>query len=1029
MGLVNKVILSVKVQYHLIFELGKSGPMLFDQISDPGSAGMISQHFTTITNNTNTCAVADDFDVPEGASWDVHSIGILGRYWDDAPGGGDTVNVYILNDDNGVPGDTLQGYFAHTDFQVVEENMGSFIATYFEIFLPSLVTLTEGTYWVSVQLYSDYNSTGQWGWIEHNVETAIYGAEWHWINPKNGFGWGYTDWTPANLVAGPWVQWEMSFAIFGEPVSNDLAAVSITSPEDYYYGPPAEEQEVKIIIKNEGSTPQTGFDLTYNINGVAVTENIGSVTLDFNDTYEYTFIQTVDISTFGVYNLSVSVPSGDDNPENDTQNMTITVFDPTVYLMPSLEVSSDTTCSGTFADAAGLNGNMTNDDDWGIYTIYPATPGAKIRLEFVQFDIAWGEFWIYDGINTSATELGFWEDDNSPGTLTASYGNTSGALTIHYEGQGWTPFEAPGWAANIYCHLAVEDDFEVMNIDLSHPAVFEHDYVTAFATLKNNGTSVLSKDVTFSANGIDYATVNSGLVLQSDTVIVEATWNPSTEGDYLMEVSIPDDMGGQNDNSASMMQHVYPFDHFYEGFELPLFPPDGWSQSSVMWTWHDNWPAVGEGHAYAWVEYGLFDTLYTPKLHIEAGDKISFYSFSSPWWPGELDLCWIDAATGVAELIEAVSIPWLNYQYFEIDVSAAAGDNYLGFVGKYNPMGGQGELKIDEVEGIGIERFYYQDDLKAYILDGDITPEENVVTTLEIEIKNIGSEVQSGSEYTVKLMQEPGIELMSYAGQDINPKEVLTYTLDFTFPYAGLYNCYVEVDFADDMDMSNNESSPLGVYVQQEGTVQVYIGENNDYSSNWWHPITISTTGLYSQTLFLAEEVGEANTITGIMYYYRLGNNYPVYNNPITIWMSEIEETTMGEPLEAANNYDLVFEGTFDAFPGYHGVYIPLDFVYSYQGGNLMVTTYKDYESGGYAEFNARTSHVADTMVRYYNGYANNNPIDPYDQQSLDSAYQHHKTEYGNVKLFKFNLEGQYCTPVVLNGTSAGDYIDGVTFQ
>ena len=119
-------------------------------------------------------------------------------------------------------------------------------------------------------------------------------------------------------------------------------------------------------------------------------------------------------------------------------------------------------------------------------------------------------------------------------------------------------------------------------------------------------------------------------------------------------------------------------------------------------------------------------------------------------------------------------------------------------------------------------------------------------------------------------------------------------------------------------------------------------------NSNWWHPITISTTGFYTQTLYLAEDVGEPNTITGIMYYYRLGENYPIYDNPITIWMSETEEINMEDSLEAANNYELVFEGTFDAYPGYHGVYIPLDFVYSYQGGNLMVTTYKDFDDGDY---------------------------------------------------------------------------------
>jgi len=1011
------------------FDTGKSGPILFDQMYNPSTGYIVSHHFTTEANNTKTSAAADDFDVPAGETWDVHSIGIVGSYWQGAAGGGDTLNVYLLADDDGKPGDTIYEYFAHTDFYKEENTVGQNIVTYFEIYLPSIVTFTEGTYWVSVQMHSDMDVTGQWGWMDHQYETAIYGAEWHWINPKDGWGMGFTDWTPASVVLGPWMLWELSFALYGEPHNNDLAVLSINSPDDYYSSPPVGEQEVKVLIKNEGLVPQTGFDLKYIFEGNEVIENIGAVSLGFNETYEFTFAQTVDLSTPGAYDLSVSTMlAGDENPDNDEQSMEIIVFDPTVYTMPSMQTTSITTCSGTFADAGGLEGNLV-DDDWGILTIYPATTGSKIRLDFILFEIGWSDFWIYDGENISAPELGWWENNQNPGVITATYQNTSGALTIHFVAQGWTPFEKPGWAANIICHNPPDDDFAVLNLELSHPAVFEYDYVTAYATIQNVGTTILEKDVTFTANGVVYATVSTGMVNQSETVTVEAIWNPTIEDDYELVATVPDDQGLDNNNSFSMMQHVFPYDHFYEGFELPLFPPDGWTQSGALWTHHDYWPAVGNGHAYIWAEYGLFDTLYTPKLHIEAGDKISFYSFSSPWWPGELDLCWINAETGEASLIEAVAIPWVDYQYFEIDVSAAAGDNYLGFVGKYNPMGGQGEVKIDEVTGIGIERFFYQDDLKAYILSGNITPEENVPTTFEIEIKNIGSEFQSGSEYTVKLMQGPGNELMSYAGQDINPKEVLTYTLDYTFPYAGLYQCYVEIDFADDQDPSNNVSSPLAVYVQQEGTVQVQIGDGDDFETNWWHPIITQPTGMYSQTLYLAEDVGEPNTITGIMYYYKLDENYPAYDIPVTMWFAETEETNMADSLEAANDYYKTFEGTVDFYPGTHGVYIPLDFVYSYQGGNLMVTTYKNYTELWLGSSTIGITHVADTMVRYYNGYENNEPIDPYDQQTLDSVYLHQKMEYANVKFFKFNLEGQYCTPQTLNGTSAGDYVDGVLFN
>ncbi len=1006
----------------------ESGEVLFDQMYNPGSGFMTSQHYSTMSNSLNTCAAADDFDVPAGDSWDVHSIKLIGSYFNGDPGGGDTLNVYFLSDDNGIPGDTIHEYFAFADADIQEEMVGGYVLTNIEVTLPSTVTFTEGKYWLSVQMYSDFDATGQWGWMEHIYETAINGEQWHWINPKDGWGLGAVNWTPAEVVVGPWLLWDLSFALYGQPPVNDIAVLSISSPDDYYGSPPVDDQDVTVLIKNEGTDIQTGFDLKYVLNGNEVVENVGSVSLGYNETYEYTFTQQADLSTPGSYSLTVSsMLSGDENPDNDEQSMDITVFDPTVFPMPSMETTTITACSGTFTDAGGLQGDLTVDD-WGILTIYPSNPGSKIRLEFIQFDIDWSDFWIFDGEDIYAPELGYWENDQNPGNITASYQNTSGALTIHFVAQPWTPFEAPGWAANIMCYDAPEDDFAVIDLELSHPQVFEYDYVTAYASILNSGTTILDKDVTFTANGVDFAIAPTGPVTQSDTVVVEVLWNPSTAGDYEIVASVPADMGPYNDNSFSITQQVYPFDHFCEGFESTTFPPDGWTQSSTAWTYHNYAPAVGTGHAYLWVEYGLFDTLVTPRLHIESGDMISFYAYSSAWWPGELDLVWIDAETGVASLIEAVNLPFMWYQYYEIDVSDAAGDNYLAFVGKYNPQGGQGEVKIDEVCGIGLERFYYEDDLKAYILAGDITPEENISTTFNVDIKNIGSEFQAGSNYSVKLMQDNDVELMSYPGEDIYPKQVLDFEMDFTFPNAGLFSCYVEVDFMDDQDPSNNISTPLDIYVQQQGTVQVDIGTGNDYETNWYHPITVSTTGYYTQTLYKAEDVGDPNTITGLMYYYHLDENYPRYDEPVTIWMTETDEENMADSLEAANDYYLVYEGTFDAYPGYHGVYLPLDFVYSYQGGNLMVTTYKHFDQAQqWGSFHVAVTHVADTMVRYFNGYENQYVLDPYSQQDIDSLYLHQKQEYANVRFFKFNLEGQYCTPQVLNGTNAGDFIDGVS--
>ncbi|MEZ5197277.1 MAG: hypothetical protein R2764_13015 [Bacteroidales bacterium] len=143
-----------KLEQPTPFKTPKSGEILFDQMYNPGTGFMASHHFSTTSNNTKTCAAADDFDIPTGETWNIHSIGIVGSYWQNAPGGADTLNVYILNDNNGMPGDTVFGCFKHTDFYKDEELFNGYVSTYFEIYLTLHCNFIRRSYWVSVQVNS-----------------------------------------------------------------------------------------------------------------------------------------------------------------------------------------------------------------------------------------------------------------------------------------------------------------------------------------------------------------------------------------------------------------------------------------------------------------------------------------------------------------------------------------------------------------------------------------------------------------------------------------------------------------------------------------------------------------------------------------------------------------------------------------------------------------------------------------------------------------------------------------------------------
>ena len=116
--------------------------------------------------------------------------------------------------------------------------------------------------------------------------------------------------------------------------------------------------------------------------------------------------------------------------------------------------------------------------------------------------------------------------------------------------------------------ISSEDDFAVIDLEVSHPVITEYDNVTVYAHIKNVGTAILNKDITFSANGIDFAVVPTGMVSQSDTVIIEANWIPVVMGDYEITATLPDDQGTDDNNSMSTMQHVFSYVYFKEGFEL-----------------------------------------------------------------------------------------------------------------------------------------------------------------------------------------------------------------------------------------------------------------------------------------------------------------------------------------------------------------------------------------------------------------------------------------------------------------------------
>ena len=97
---------------------------------------------------------------------------------------------------------------------------------------------------------------------------------------------------------------------------NDIGVSEITSPSSGELLSNAES--VTVTITNYGGATQYDFDVTYEFNGLTVTETVAGP-LEGNSSMEYTFTQTVDVSEFGTYTITVYTSlDNDSDASNDS---------------------------------------------------------------------------------------------------------------------------------------------------------------------------------------------------------------------------------------------------------------------------------------------------------------------------------------------------------------------------------------------------------------------------------------------------------------------------------------------------------------------------------------------------------------------------------------------------------------------------------------------------------------------------------------------------------------------------------------
>ncbi len=908
----------------------RSGDMLYDQISGAGTAWIISAEYTNSADKIETSFSAEDFIVPEGETWNIAHVSVLGSYADAPSVTSDTVNVFIYNDDENTPGTELYTFENVTTFNEIVVNEDALVHE-LEITLPSTVSLTEGKYWICVQPKVDKSVSGRWGWIIHSGQT--YNTEFYWKNPLGGFSGGHTDWTNATEVLW-WPPYNLSFALYGEGHIKDMAVMDVlteTAPEM------TSTEAITVSLKNEGTEPQSGFNISYSINGdTPVVENIGTSLIGPNSYFEYTFNTTADLSVAGPYEITIitSLP-GDEDTSNDTIVKTIYNLGE-IYEME--ESNTITTCSGTFVDLGGYTGGLDMGNA-GVTTLLPESENDRVRLTFLEFDPGYCNFSIYDGETTDAPLIGTWTNTDSPGEITAL--NPTGALTVEYS---YTWDSGFGWVAFISCFSPSEDDFAVTELSYDIPSIFTGNEVTITANVLNYGTLTQAKDVSFTANGSVIGTVNTGDLISTADTVLTMVWAPTEAGDYTLEVYVEEDAGVDDNNSMSTEAVVYAFDTFYEGFELEAFPPEEWAQTNGYWSPNTS-AFAGEKSAKAYIpSLILRDTLVTPLLNIEEDGVLTFTAYSSPWWPGKLQLLWKDGATGEWNFIQEMEMVSGVFTTFDVDVSVAAGTNSFGFAAYYdNAMAWGGEVKLDEVIGTNITRHFENNDLKTRGLTGTQFINAFEELNYQFKVKNNGLEAQPANSYTVKLWQQTDagdVELSAIPGQYINSMQVLTYDVPVEFAEIGLVKVYATIEFAADENTENNTSNTFESIVLPGGSEIVDVLGEQSYGYANTSPVNFYYKNSLTENIYTAEEVDKEGLITGICYDYDFKED--ISDAPVKIWIGQTDSTSFELPgyssyFIPSTELTLVYEGNLDYVAGIHSNFIQLETPYLYDNSNNLV--------------------------------------------------------------------------------------------
>jgi len=294
-----------------------------------------------------------------------------------------------------------------------------------------------------------------------------------------------------------------------------------------------------------------------------------------------------------------------------------------------------------------------------------------------------------------------------------------------------------------------------------------------------------------------------------------------------------------------------------------------------------------------------------------------------------------------------------------------------------------------------------QHDLMGVSVSGP-NPEVGAPADFTVTIANVGSNPETGADYTVALYDANNVLIGTANGVDIAAGESQSFVISWTPQIAGLTYLYGVVSLTGDLNPDNDRTPDFPLTVMPVGQVDLVIGTGTEILMaptpiNGWFGYS------FSQTLYLQPEINIANKQIFQIAYQYAGIN-PNLDFTIEVWLghTSLTELTASIPLSGMTK---VYDGPFVVQSGEEWSLIPTDGFYYNNTDNLIVTVIE--KKPGYSASDDQFYSTVNTLPQNLCIGAQNDQT-PYDPNSLPAG-----TPYPNRANIKLWFGEMPTTPAV----------------